>query len=227
MKKIAKGLTEAILFTMMIMAPFLVSCEKQFQGPTEQPTEEAISVIDSHGIEQPTASSEDKEELQPQGDTLDKGSEEELAQEENPIEDEGAEELPEEIVEEIIEEEPIIEEEIIEEETWEEEVIEEDIVMVDEEEEATGMIYMGCYEITAYEWTGNPCANGNYPSEGYTVACNSLPFGTVVYIEGIGYRTVEDRGATWHSDQWIDLYLGDVSSCYQFGRQYLDVWIVE
>ena len=86
---------------------------------------------------------------------------------------------------------------------------------------------MGVYEITAYEWTGNPCANGNYPTEVYTVACNSLPFGTVVYIEGIGYRTVEDRGADWHSPTWIDLYLGDVDACYSFGRQYLNVYIVE
>lgn len=90
-----------------------------------------------------------------------------------------------------------------------------------------GLIYLGVYEVTAYEWTGNPCANGNYPTEGYTVACNSLPFGTVVYIEGIGYRTVEDRGAEWHSSTWIDLYLGDETACYSFGRQYLNVYIVE
>lgn len=101
---------------------------------------------------------------------------------------------------------------------------------VQEEAESSsenGLVYLGVYEITAYEWTGNPCANGNYPTEGYTVACNSLPFGTVVYIEGIGYRTVEDRGADWHSSTWIDLYLGDESACYSFGRQYLNVYIVE
>lgn len=102
--------------------------------------------------------------------------------------------------------------------------LEEEIVEGEPEEVWT---YLGSYQITAYEWTGNPCANGNYPEEGYTVACNSLPFGTVVYIDGIGYRTVEDRGATWHSSQWIDLYLGDVSSCNQFGVKYLDVWVVE
>ena len=217
MKKIIKGWMEALIFTMIIMTPFLVSCEKQFK-PSEETQSTEVSeqiVIDNHGIEQPITS-EDLEELQPQSENLDKGEEEVEPEEEKPgeSEDEGAEELPEE-VEEVVEE------------TWEEETIEEDIVMVDEEEEKTGWIYLGTYEITAYEWTGNPCANGNYPSEGYTVACNSLPFGTTVYIEGIGYRTVEDRGATWHSSQWIDLYLGDVSACYQFGRQYLDVWVVE
>ena len=112
------------------------------------------------------------------------------------------------------------------EETTEEEYYEE----TQEEAESSsenGLIYLGVYEVTAYEWTGNPCANGNYPTEGYTVACNSLPFGTVVYIEGIGYRTVEDRGADWHSSTWIDLYLGDENACYAFGRQYLNVYIVE
>lgn len=94
-------------------------------------------------------------------------------------------------------------------------------------EEDNGLIYLGEYEITAYEWTGNPCANGNYPTEGYTAACNSLPFGTVLYIEGVGYRTIEDRGAEWHSDFWVDVYMGDEWTCNQFGRQYLNVYIVE
>ena len=81
-------------------------------------------------------------------------------------------------------------------------------------------------QITAYEWDGTACANGNYPTTGYTVACNSLPLGTKVYIEGIGYRTVEDRGATWHQYNWMDEYLGDVSACEQFGVQYHDVYLV-
>ena len=79
---------------------------------------------------------------------------------------------------------------------------------------------------SAYEWTGNPCANGNYPTEGYTIACNSLPLGTEVYIEGLGYRVVEDRGAEWHSDNWMDLYLGDVASCYEWGVRTVAVYVV-
>ena len=86
--------------------------------------------------------------------------------------------------------------------------------------------YLGTFEMTAYEWTGNPCANGNYPEVGYTVACNSLPLGTTVYIEGVGYRVVEDRGAEWHGSNWMDLYLGDVDSCYEWGVRSGDVYIV-
>ena len=86
--------------------------------------------------------------------------------------------------------------------------------------------YIGSFDMTAYEWTGNPCANGNFPTVGYTVACNSLPLGTQVYIEGVGYRVVEDRGAEWHSDYWMDLYLGDVDACYEWGVRTVDVYIV-
>ena len=89
------------------------------------------------------------------------------------------------------------------------------------------MTYLGTYEITAYEETGNCCANGNYPTVGYTIACNSLDFGTKVYIDGVGERVVEDRGGPSHGNNWIDLYLGDVVACYEWGIQYRDVWLVE
>lgn len=105
-----------------------------------------------------------------------------------------------------------------------EEVIEPDEIAEEGPEEE--LEYLGTFEMTAYEWTGNPCANGNYPEVGYTVACNSLPLGTTVYIEGVGYRVVEDRGAEWHGSNWMDLYLGDVDSCYEWGVRSVDVYIV-
>ena len=88
-----------------------------------------------------------------------------------------------------------------------------------------GMRYIGDYILTAYEWTGNPCANGNYPTEGFTIASNTLPIGTRVYIEGIGERVVEDTGGM--SGDVIDIYMGDVSECYQFGRQAGAVYILD
>ena len=105
-----------------------------------------------------------------------------------------------------------------------EEVIEPEEIA--EESPEAELEYLGTFEMTAYEWTGNPCANGNYPEVGYTVACNSLPLGTTVYIEGVGYRVVEDRGAEWHGSNWMDLYLGDVDSCYEWGVRSVDVYIV-
>ena len=87
-----------------------------------------------------------------------------------------------------------------------------------------GMTYLGDYQLTAYEWTGNPCANGNYPTEGLTIASNTLPIGTRVYIEGIGERTVEDTGGM--PGNVIDIYMGDPGTCVQFGRQSGAVYII-
>lgn len=89
------------------------------------------------------------------------------------------------------------------------------------------MDYMGEWHITAYAYTGSPCANGEYPEAGRTVACNSLPFGSQVYIDGVGFRTVTDRGPDSMGDAWIDLYLGDYAECVQWGSQYWKVWVME
>lgn len=96
-----------------------------------------------------------------------------------------------------------------------------------QEEELPSRAYLGNYLITAYEETGDACANGNYPTVGYTVAHNTLPFGTVLYIEGVGYRTVEDRGPSSLGNEWLDLYLGDYGECEAWGMQHRDVYLVE
>lgn len=82
-------------------------------------------------------------------------------------------------------------------------------------------------QITAYEATGNPCRNGEWPVVGYTAANNVLPSGTKIYIEGIGERTVHDTGADWHQANWVDVYMGDPAVCDAFGVQYHDVYLVE
>lgn len=87
------------------------------------------------------------------------------------------------------------------------------------------MELLGTWRVTAYAETGYPCANGCYPTVGYTIACNSLPFGTEVYIENVGIRTVEDRGPAWLGSEWCDLYLGDYWTCVQWGNQYLNVYL--
>lgn len=84
--------------------------------------------------------------------------------------------------------------------------------------------YLGTYELTAYAWTGNRCANGNYPTLNYTIASNSIPMGSRVYIEGYGEFVVEDTGGM--SSNVIDVYMGDYSTCIQFGRRTADVYII-
>ena len=93
------------------------------------------------------------------------------------------------------------------------------------EEEQPSMTYLGEYELTAYEWTGSPCANGNYPTLNYTVASNTIPMGSRLYIEGLGDYVVEDRGGM--AGNVIDVYMGDYSTCIQFGRQLANVYIYE
>lgn len=87
------------------------------------------------------------------------------------------------------------------------------------------MAYWGVWRVTAYAYTGSACANGQMPTAGYTIAHNSLPFGTEVYIEGVGFRTVEDRGPAWLGEDWCDLYLGEHGECVQWGNQYRKVWV--
>lgn len=86
-----------------------------------------------------------------------------------------------------------------------------------------GMTYMGCWEISAYEETGNCCANGNYPTVWYTCAFNEAPRGATIYIDGLGYFVNEDYCGT---PGRLDIYLGDYDACIQFGIQYYDVYIV-
>lgn len=88
---------------------------------------------------------------------------------------------------------------------------------------ASGSI--GSYELTAYTWTGNTCANGEYPTDGVTIASNTLPLGTRVYIEGLGERVVQDTGGM--GSGVIDVYMDSYDACIQFGRQNAEVYVLE
>ncbi|MDQ0154942.1 3D domain-containing protein [Robertmurraya andreesenii] len=62
-------------------------------------------------------------------------------------------------------------------------------------------------------------ASGTQVTEGRTIACPpSLPFGTVVEIEGIGERVCEDRGGAIKEGH-IDVYMADLNEAQSFGRQ--------
>ena len=89
------------------------------------------------------------------------------------------------------------------------------------------LTYLGTWSCTAYTHTGNSCANGNYPSDGYTIAHNTLPFGTEVYIDGVGYRTLEDRGPGYLGSEWCDIFMDSYDACVHWGMQDRDVYLVE
>lgn len=92
--------------------------------------------------------------------------------------------------------------------------------------------YCGC-EICNGEWTGQPTALGTTPSAGRTVGTDwaMLPAGTVIYIDGLGEYTVEDKVAGWVADEWngwiIDVYCNDHQEALDLGVMRKDVWVLE
>lgn len=90
---------------------------------------------------------------------------------------------------------------------------------------------MGAYKLTWYcpcrrcsgKW-GHQTSSGATCVEGVTVACGTLPAGTVVMIDGIGERVVQDTGAGVRGKH-LDIFLEDHSECNRNGVQYRNVWV--
>lgn len=70
---------------------------------------------------------------------------------------------------------------------------------------------LGTYTVYAYcpcakccgQWSGGLTASGTVPEEGRAVAADwdVLPAGTEIYIEGVGWRVVEDTGKEVYHEQ--------------------------
>lgn len=73
--------------------------------------------------------------------------------------------------------------------------------------------------VTAYTWTGNQTASGTWPREGRTIAGPRwVPFGTRVYVDGIGWRIIEDRTHERFDGRW-DVYMESRDACLAWGIQ--------
>ena len=90
------------------------------------------------------------------------------------------------------------------------------------------------YTVTAYcpckvccgQWSGGPTASGKMPKAGVTVAGpRRIPFGTRVWIEGVGERVVQDRLARKY-DGRFDLYFSSHKEALRFGKRTLQVRIL-
>lgn len=79
-------------------------------------------------------------------------------------------------------------------------------------------------ELTFYAPTGCLTASGTVPQAGRTIACNFLPFGTRVVINGHEY-IVEDTGGAL-GDSVIDMFVDSEEEAYQLGRQRATVQIL-
>lgn len=71
-------------------------------------------------------------------------------------------------------------------------------------------------------------ASGAVAQEGVTIAADwsVLPVGTVIYIEGYGTRTVQDKGAAVKGNA-IDVYFESHDEALVFGRQTVLVYVME
>lgn len=93
--------------------------------------------------------------------------------------------------------------------------------------------YIGKYKITYYCACKQCCgkangitASGAKVQEGVTVAADTskLPFGTKIYIKGIGWRIVQDRGGAIKGNR-LDIYLPSHNDPMPYNVQNLDVWV--
>lgn len=82
-------------------------------------------------------------------------------------------------------------------------------------------------EASAYTWTGHHTASGTWPDEG-TVSIDPrvIPLGSKLYIEGYGYAVAEDTGGAIRGNK-IDVYFPDRDACIRWGRQEVEVIILE
>lgn len=87
--------------------------------------------------------------------------------------------------------------------------------------------YCGSWLTTAYTHSGNACFNGEYPEPNYTIAANSLPIGTEVFIENVGFRVVQDRGPASMPCEWLDLFVDSYEEAVAWGEQHHEVWIAK
>jgi 3D (Asp-Asp-Asp) domain-containing protein len=110
-----------------------------------------------------------------------------------------------------------------------------ELVLEHSEEPAPAETYLGEFEITYYCSCTKCCgktdgitASGTLALEGQTVAADwdILPAGTEIYIDGIGYRTVEDKGGAIVG-QFLDVFVNSHAEALELGRHKADVWIVK
>jgi len=96
-------------------------------------------------------------------------------------------------------------------------------------------ISLGEYNVSAYCSCSQCCGksdgitfSGEKAVEGITIAADTRvhSIGTVLYIEGIGERVVQDIGGSIYGNK-LDIYFDSHSEALEFGRQYLEVWEVQ
>lgn len=101
------------------------------------------------------------------------------------------------------------------------------------EDYSENLTYLGEFIATAYcpescccgEYASGYTASGTLAEEGRTIACNSLPFGTQVLIDGHTY-TVEDTGWSPYGENWLDIFFASHDAALAYGMRTVDVYLI-
>lgn len=75
--------------------------------------------------------------------------------------------------------------------------------------------------LSAYTASGTLCKHGVIATDP-----NIIPLGTKVFIPGYGYAVAEDTGGAIVGNK-IDVAFDTVAECYAFGRQFIDIYILD
>ena len=75
--------------------------------------------------------------------------------------------------------------------------------------------------LSAYTALGTICQRGVIATDPYVI-----PLGTRVFIPGYGYAVAEDTGGAIVGHK-IDVAFDTVAECYEFGRQFIDIYILD
>ncbi len=101
----------------------------------------------------------------------------------------------------------------------------------DSDDDDEDLEYLGNYYITGYRMfsasenggrSDGLTASGVIGTPGWTVAMKGIPFGTTIYISGLGYYEVQDRGVGYGQ---VDVACDTTQECYDI-TGYRDVYIV-
>ena len=107
------------------------------------------------------------------------------------------------------------------------------VVQISMEAQEPELVSIGTFTAYAYcpcetccgQWSGGPTASGVMPEEGRTVAADwdVLPAGMEIYIDGIGWRTVEDTGGAIRGNT-IDIFFESHEEAAAFGVQKVELY---
>lgn len=98
------------------------------------------------------------------------------------------------------------------------------------------LVSMGAFTCYAYcscsrccgQCSGGPTQSGTMPEVGRTVVADwsVLPAGMELYIDGLGWRTVEDTGSGITGDK-LDIYMESHQAALEWGVREMEMWKCE